>query len=70
VRVQQQDVPLSYGENLQPPGSTPAAMQTPANDDQAADDLADDDIGDAAKAFLYAEFAEMRALPMLEHKEL
>lgn len=70
VRVQQQDVPLSYGENLQPPGSTPAATPTPANDDQAADDLADDDIGDAAKAFLYAEFAEMRALPMLEHKEL
>jgi HK97 family phage portal protein len=32
IRVQQQDVPLSYGANLQPPGAAPPpAPQTPSN---------------------------------------
>jgi HK97 family phage portal protein len=32
IRVQQQDVPLSYGANLQPPNPQPAQPQGPAND--------------------------------------
>jgi HK97 family phage portal protein len=32
IRVQQQDVPLSYGVNLQPPNPQPAQPQQPAND--------------------------------------
>ncbi|WP_398473064.1 phage portal protein [Tardiphaga sp.] len=42
IRVQQQDVPLSYGEKLQPP--QPAPAPTPANDDTADED---DPAGDA-----------------------
>jgi HK97 family phage portal protein len=60
VRVQQQDVPLSYGENLQPPSPAPA----PTGDDDS-EDLTDDEKGEAARAFLYAEFAEMTPPLML-----
>jgi HK97 family phage portal protein len=60
VRVQQQDVPLSYGENLQPPSPVPA----PTGDDDS-EDLTDDEKGEAARAFLYAEFAEMTPPLML-----
>lgn len=42
IRVQQQDVPLSYGENLQPPSAQPA-LPPPANDDNSDGEAADGD---------------------------
>lgn len=69
VRVQQQDVPLSYGESLQPPGSAPPPpAPEPTPSPKGIDDLSEADMGDAARAFLYAEFAEMHTQPLLEHR--
>lgn len=69
VRVQQQDVPLSYGENLQPPSATPAPIAPPANDDdEEPDELSDDEKGALAGAFLYAEFAALKP-PLLLTKQ-
>jgi len=42
IRVQQQDVPLSYGESLQPPSAQPA-LPPPASDDNSDGDAADGD---------------------------
>lgn len=39
VRVQQQDVPLSYGANLQPPGAAPEPAPTPDEPDEEPDDV-------------------------------
>lgn len=74
IRVQQQDVPLSYGENLQPPGSTPAPASDPASpdptpadhpaDQPASKDLNDDALSIFARAYLDAEFVE-QPVPLL-----
>jgi HK97 family phage portal protein len=62
--VQMQDIPLSMAGKVKPEVEAPV----PANDD-APDDLDDDEKGEAAKAYLYAEFAEMVPTLMLEHTE-
>lgn len=63
--VQMQDIPLAMASKVQQQAlDKPAASETPAaaNDDE---DLTDDEKGEAAKAFLYAEFAEMSPSLML-----
>ncbi len=71
VRVQQQDVPLSYGEKLQPPGTAPAVDPTPppANDPPPAKDLDDDALGIFARAYLEAEFSIIEPPLMLPKPE-
>jgi HK97 family phage portal protein len=49
IRVQQQDVPLSYGENLKPPQPAPPAADKP--DDAASGGAADDDGADDEREF-------------------
>lgn len=64
--VQMQDIPLSMAGKVQ--ATPPAAPVAPgANDDTP--DLTDDEKGDAAKAYLYAEFAQMGSTLMIEHME-
>jgi HK97 family phage portal protein len=56
--VQMQDIPLSMAGKVKPEPATPA-IPAPANDDETVDQLTDEEKGAAAKAFLYAEFAEI-----------
>lgn len=63
--VQMQDIPIAQAGKTQPVPAIPA----PANDDDEADDeLTDDEKGEAAKAFLYAAFAEIDT-PLLLTKQ-
>lgn len=57
--VQMQDIPLSMAGKLREEQSKPSEIPPPANDDEADDDLSDEEKGAAAKAYLYAEFAEI-----------
>lgn len=61
--VQMQDIPIAQAGKAKPAPEIPA----PANDDET-DNLSDDEKGDAAKAFLYAAFAEIDA-PLLLTKQ-
>lgn len=56
--VQMQDIPLSMAGTVKPEPAAPE-IPAPANDDDAVDQLTDEEKGAAAKAFLYAEFAEI-----------
>lgn len=63
--VQMQDIPLEMAAKVQQQAlEKPVEPPAPANDDEA-DDLEDDAKSEAAKAFLYAEFAEMSPPLML-----
>lgn len=56
--VQMQDIPLSMAGKVKPEPATPE-LPAPGNDDDTVDQLTDEEKGAAAKAFLYAEFAEI-----------
>jgi HK97 family phage portal protein len=69
VRVQQQDVPLSYGENLQPPTAAPAIPPAANDDDEPEDEeLTDDEKALALSGILYAEFSEDLQPLLLTHQ--
>lgn len=59
--VQMQDIPLAMASEMQRQAleAGNAAPTLPANDDDEPADLTEDEKGAAAKAFLYAEFAEL-----------
>lgn len=66
--VQMQDIPIAMAGKEKPEPAKPA-IPAPANDDETVDQLTDDEKGEAAKAFLYAEFAELHAPLMIEQRK-
>lgn len=68
--VQMQDIPISQAGKAKPDPAADTTIPVPANsNDPAPEDLTDDEKGQAAKAYLYAEFAELSSSLMLEHME-